>query len=133
MTRVRESELLRRVEWYGWGMTGLLTLGALLVGYPQVAAGCALGGALSVLHFKWLALFLTAVVDPQKRQRLGRMKKVAVGAYIAKYLIITGMVYLLFRYRLVEPVGFLSGLSVIFVGICLAGIPRPKSLLERQD
>lgn len=131
MTRTHESELLRRVEWCGWGMTGLLTLSVLLAGYPHVAAGCALGGALSVLHFKWLEVFLTAVVDPQRRQRYGRMQKVVVGAYLAKYLIITGVVYLLFRYQIVEPVGFLAGLSVLFVSICLAGIRRPKPFIER--
>ena len=64
-----DSELLRRVERYGWMLTGLLTVGALIARYPLVASGCAIGGALSVLHFKWLAMFLTAVVDPHKRPR----------------------------------------------------------------
>jgi hypothetical protein len=133
MTSVRESALLRRVEWYGWGVTGVLTLGGLVFGYPLVASGCAIGGALSVLHFKWLALFLSAVVDPRKRQRYGRVKKIVFGAYVAKYLIIGGVVYLLLRYRLVDPVGFLGGLSAIFVAICLAGIHPSPSLIDRQD
>jgi hypothetical protein len=126
-----DSELLRRIEWYGWGLTGLLTIGALVARYPLVASGCAIGGALSVLHFKWLALFLTAVVDPQKRAH-SRIKKVALGAYLAKYLIITGVVYLLFRYSVVEPLGFLGGLSAIFVAICVAGLQRSKPLGEPQ-
>jgi ATP synthase I chain len=126
-----DSELLRRVEWYGWVLTGLLTVGALAARYPLVASGCAIGGALSVLHFKWLAMFLTAVVDPQRRS-YSRIKKVALGAYLAKYLIITGVVYLLFRYRVVEPLGFLSGLSVLFVAICCAGLQRSKQLGEPQ-
>jgi hypothetical protein len=126
-----DSELLRRVEWYGWVLTGLLTVGALVARYPLVASGCAIGGALSVLHFKWLAMFLTAVVDPQKRPH-SRIKKVALGAYLAKYLIITGVVYLLFRYGVVEPLGFLGGLSVIFVAICCAGLQRSKPLGEQQ-
>jgi len=126
-----DLELLRRVEWYGWTVTGLLTVGALIARYPLVASGCALGGTLSVLHFKWLVMFLTAVVDPHKR--LGsRIKKLAFGAYLAKYLIITGVVYLLFRYGVVEPLGFLGGLSVIFVAICLAGLQRAKPLGEPQ-
>jgi ATP synthase I chain len=118
-----DSELLRRVEWYGWALTGLLTVGALAARYPLVASGCALGGALSVLHFKWLAMFLRAVVDPRKRPD-SRIKKLVLGAYLAKYLIITGVVYLLFRYGLVEPLGLLGGLSVIFVAICVAGLQR---------
>jgi ATP synthase I chain len=126
-----DSELLRRVEWYGWVLTGLLTVGALVARYPLVASGCAIGGALSVLHFKWLAMFLTAVVNPQKRP-YSRIKKVALGAYLAKYLIITGVVYLLFRYGVVEPLGFLGGLSVIFVAICGAGLQRSKPLGEQQ-
>ena len=126
-----DSELLRRVEWYGWGLTGLLTVGALVARYPLVASGCAIGGALSVLHFKWLTMFLTAVVDPQKRP-YSRIKKVALGAYLAKYLIITGVVYLLFRYGVVEPLGFLGGLSVIFLAICCAGLQRSKPLGEQQ-
>jgi hypothetical protein len=125
------TELLRRVEWYGWTMTGLLTVGALVAGYPLVASGCALGGTLSVLHFKWLVLFLTAVVDPRKRPD-SRIKKLAFGAYLAKYLIITGVVYLLFKYRVVEPLGFIGGLSVIFVAICLAGLQRSKPLRALQ-
>jgi hypothetical protein len=84
-----------------------------------------------MLHFKCLALFLTAVVDPRKRPE-GRIKKLAFGAYFAKYFIIGGLVYLLFRYGVVEPVGFLSGLSVIFVAICLAGLQRAKPLGEPQ-
>ena len=126
-----DSELLKRVECYGWVLTGLLTIGALVARYPLVASGCAIGGALSVLHFKWLAMFLTAIVDPQRRP-YSRIKKVALGAYLAKYLIITGVVYLLFRYGVVEPLGFLGGLSVVFVAICVAGLVRSSQLREPQ-
>jgi hypothetical protein len=126
-----DLELLRRVERYGWTVTGVLTVGALIARYPLVASGCALGGTLSVLHFKWLVMFLTAVVDPHKRAG-SRIKKLALGAYLAKYLIITGVVYLLFRYGVVEPLGFLGGLSVIFVAICLAGLQHAKPLGEPQ-
>lgn len=127
-----DSDLLKRIEYYGWALTGVLTLVALVAGHPLVASGCAIGGALSVLHFKWLAMFLTAVVDPQRRQRYSRIKKIALGAYLAKYLIITGVVYLLFRYGVVEPLGFLGGLSVIFLAICFAGIQRSKQIGEPQ-
>ena len=125
-----DSDLLRRVERYGWALTGVLTVAALIARDPLVASGCAIGGALSVLHFKWLALFLTAVVDPQRRQRYSQLKKIAVGAYIAKYLIIAAVVSLLFRYGVVDPVGFLGGLSVIFLGICLAALHRSKRISE---
>jgi ATP synthase I chain len=127
-----QSHLLRRIERYGWALTGVLAGGALVTGYPLVASGCALGGALSVLHFKWLAVFLSAVVDPHRRQRYSRIKKIALGAYLAKYLIIAGVVYLLFRYGVVEPLGFLSGLSVIFLGVCLAGLHGAKQIHEPQ-
>jgi len=126
-----DLELLRRVEWYAWTVTGVLTVGALIARYPLVASGCALGGTLSVLHFKWLAMFLTAVVDPHKRPS-SRIKKLALGAYLIKYLIITGVVYLLFRYAIVEPLSFLGGLSVIFVATCVAGLQRAKLLGEPQ-
>jgi ATP synthase I chain len=126
-----DSELLRRVEWYGWTLTGVLTVSSLVARYPLVASGCAFGGALSVLHFKWLAMFLTAAVDPRRRPD-SRIKKLMFGAYLAKYLIIIGVVYLLFRYHIVEPIGFLCGLSVIFVAICVAGLQRPKALGEPQ-
>jgi arginine exporter protein ArgO len=125
-----DSDLLRRVERYGWALTGVLTVAALIARAPLVASGCAIGGALSVLHFKWLALFLTAVVDPQRRQRYSQLKKIAVGAYIAKYLIIAAVVSLLFRYGVVDPVGFLGGLSVIFLGICLAALHRSRRRSE---
>jgi small-conductance mechanosensitive channel len=128
---VGDSDLLKRVERYSWALTGVFTVGALMAGYPLVASGCAIGGALSVLHFKWLALFLTAVVNPQKR-RHSRITKLALGAYVAKYLIITGVVYLLFRYSVVEPLGFLAGLSVVFLGICCAGIQRSRHIGEPQ-
>jgi arginine exporter protein ArgO len=127
-----DSDLLKRIERYGWALTGVLTVGALIARSPLVASGCAIGGALSVLHFKWLTLFLTAVVDPQRRQRYSQLKKIAVGAYVAKYLFIAGLVYLLFRYGVVDPVGFLGGLSVIFLGICLAGLHRSKHISEPQ-
>ena len=128
---MRDTDLLRRIEWYGWILTGVVTLAVLIARYPLVASGCAIGGALSVLHFKWLALFLTAVVNPQRR-RYSRIKKLVLGAYLAKYLIIVGVVYLLFKYGVVEPVGFLAGLSVIFVSICLAGIQDSTQLSEPQ-
>jgi hypothetical protein len=133
MTSVPGSDLLGRVEMYGWGLSGVLTLTALVAGYPLVASGCAIGGALSVLHFKWLRLFLTAVVDPHTRQRYRRLTKLVMGAYVAKYLVITGVVYLLFRYRIVYPLGFLGGLSAIFVAICVAGLMPPKPLVEHED
>jgi hypothetical protein len=127
-----DSELLRRIEWYGWALTGLLTVGALVARYPLVASGCAIGGALSVLHFKWLAMFLTAVVDPQRRQGYGRIKKIVFVAYMAKYLVIIGVVYLLFKYGVVDPLGLLGGLSVIFLAICLAGLYGSKQIGEPQ-
>jgi hypothetical protein len=124
---IDQAYLLRHIEWYGWTLTGVFTLGALVAGYPLVASGCAIGGVLSVLHFKWLALFLAAVVDPQKR-RHSRITKIVMAAYVGKYLIIAGVVYLLFRYGVVEPLGFLGGLSVVFLGICLAGIRRSRHI-----
>jgi hypothetical protein len=126
---MRDTDLLRRIEWYGWLLTGVATLAALIARYPRVASGCAIGGALSVLHFKWLALFLTAMVAPQRRPS-SRLKKLVVGAYMAKYLIILGVVYVLFKYGVVEPVGFLGGLSVIFLSICLAGIQSSLHVSE---
>jgi ATP synthase I subunit len=128
---IGDSQLLRHVEWYGWGLTGLLTVGALIARQPLVASGCALGGALSVLHFKWLAMFLTAVVDPSQRPER-RIEKLVFGAYLAKYLVITGVVYLLFRYHIVEPLGLLAGLSVVFVAICGAGLQRSPLLGAAQ-
>jgi hypothetical protein len=122
-----DSELLQRVVWYGWTMTGVLVVGTLIAGSAQIASGCALGGAFSMLHFKCLAMFLTAVVNPHKRPE-SRIKKLAFAAYFAKYFIIGALVYLLFRYGVVEPLGFLGGLSVIFVAICLAGVQRSKLL-----
>jgi hypothetical protein len=76
-------------------------------------------------------MFLTAVVDPQKRP-VSRIKKLVLGAYLAKYLIIVGAVYLLFGYGVVEPLGFLGGLSVIFVAVCCAGLLGSKRLGEPQ-
>jgi ATP synthase I chain len=126
-----DSGLLKRVEWYGWVLTGVLSAAVLVTGYPLVSRGCAIGGTLSVLHFKWLALFLTALVDPQKRRYRG-ITMIALGAYVVKYLIIAGIVYVLFRYQVVEPFGFLGGLSVIFLAICFAGIRRLRQLREPQ-
>jgi hypothetical protein len=127
-----DTAILRRIEWYAWTLTGLLTVGALVVGYPLVAAGLGLGGGLSVLHFKWLAFFLTAVLMPQKRPS-SRIHKVVFGAYLLKYLLLGGTVYLLFRFGVVDPLGFLGGLSVIFVGICIVGIQHSMQLLQRPE
>jgi ATP synthase I subunit len=126
-----DSALLRRVEWYGWVFTGLLTIGAMMARYPLVASGCAIGGALSMLHFKGLAMFLSAIIDQQRRP-YSRIKKIALGAYLAKYLIIIGVVSLLFKYGVVEPVGLLGGLSVIFVAICVAGLVRSNQIRGPQ-
>lgn len=126
-----DTDILWRIECYAWALTGVLTLGALVAGYPLVAAGVGLGGVLSVLHFKWLAFFLTAVLLPQKRP-YSRIKKVVFGAYFAKYVILGGTVYLLFRFGLVDPFGFLGGLSMIFLGICIVGVQHSMQVLQRQ-
>jgi hypothetical protein len=111
--------------------TGVIVLSVLIASTPRMALSCALGGAFSMLHFKCLALFLTAVVDPHKRPD-SRIKKLAFGAYFAKYFIIGGLVYLLLRYGVVEPLGFLGGLAVIFVAICVAGLQRCSQLRALQ-
>ena len=116
-----DSALLRRVEWYGWVFTGLLTIGAMMARYPLVASGCAIGGALSMLHFKGLAMFLSAIIDQQRRP-YSRIKKIAL----------IGVVSLLFKYGVVEPVGLLGGLSVIFVAICVAGLVRSNQIRGPQ-
>jgi hypothetical protein len=69
---------------------------------------------------------------PQKRPS-SRIHKVVFGAYLLKYLLLGGTVYLLFRFGVVDPLGFLGGLSVIFVGICIVGIQHSMQLLQRPE
>jgi len=86
-------------------MTGLLTVGALIARYPLVASGCALvERSVCCISNGWRC-FLAAVVDPYKRPD-SRIKKASVRRLSRQIPLYHRVVYLLFRYGIVEPLGF---------------------------
>lgn len=87
-----------------------------LVSKPGFTAGLAVGGGLSILGFYSLhGLIRRALTLPAHKARL----KVVAYHYI-RLTVLFGILALILSQRIVDPVGMLTGLSVVVLNLLLA-------------
>src|SRR5512138_2517043 len=94
-------------------LTAVLTAASLLLGSRPITAGVALGGLLALFNWVWLKRFVGAVF----LARGGKVSRVGAGLYAFKYLLTFAVVWVAFRYRLVDVFALMTGLLVVIMAI----------------
>ncbi|MBI3092055.1 MAG: ATP synthase subunit I [Candidatus Tectomicrobia bacterium] len=103
------TRLLRTLERHGWIWLGVLVGATLLWGHWEAAARLALGGAISVLNFRWLCFFYQHVLPRRSR----RLHLLAGLGYLARYVVIGFLLYLALSKNTVELLALIAGLSLM--------------------
>jgi hypothetical protein len=107
----------------------MAALTALLLGKNGLAAGILAGALVSWLNLLWLAAIVRGLLVGPRRPR-------GFGVSLAlKELALLLVVGALVGFRVVDPIGFLAGLSGLFLSVTIVALGRRRagSLLNEND
>lgn len=116
----RANESLARVRRMAIGCVLVAVIVSLFVASWRVSSGLALGGALSLLNFRWLAASLKELFDESEIS--GLRARVRVGAYVWRYFFIAGVVGIAYYFNLVSITATLAGLCSFVVAVFLEAL-----------
>ena len=91
---------------------------ASLVASKEAIFGFILGGAISILNFRWLRFFLQRILN-QPKTKAGRWVKVS---YFLRYLSIFFVLLWSLKQGLVTPIPLIVGLSIIIFAVSLVAL-----------
>jgi hypothetical protein len=98
-----------------------LAAGSLLFRSLPMTLGVVLGGLVVILNFRWLRRLIERALTKK-----GGLKKALYAEYALKLILFLGVVGVVVYYRKslwdVDPLGFLVGLSTVFIAICVEGL-----------
>lgn len=101
-------------------LSGLLILaGVAIAGRFRMLPGAACGAVIAYGNFFLIRKILTKALSGE-----GTIRKVFIVQYVLKFLGLAAAVYLVVRSGWFDPLGFLLGLSSLFLGILLEGLTR---------
>ena len=114
---------IERIEHAAWAAAALMLLTSILWRSPQITAGVALGSLISILSFRWLRKFVSALLSSGR----SRPPLLLVILNFSKYLIMGVALFFAIKYDLVNAIALLVGVSVIFLAVCWEGIRAHRS------
>lgn len=115
VTEVKQDSRLASIEKKNLMILPVLTLGSIWCQSPRVTLGVLLGGGIAILNF-WL---LRRIIQGGLRSRENR-PAFAI-SYVLKFTALAVVVYLIVCFHVVDALGFVIGLSTLFVSIALDG------------
>lgn len=108
---------LKRVEKWAWISLALASAASLALGHLALAAGFAIGGAISIMNYKWLGFFYGRVLLRGSRC----LRFFAILSYIGRYLVVGAALYLVISRGLANMVSLLVGISAIYLVVAFFG------------
>ncbi len=121
--RQREIRKLGSVEKRSAQILVLFLLVSLWFHSGPILLGLILGGAVSILNFRWLWRIVEKLLFKQK-------KFYALEA-LMKFIVLASVVFFVLRYLRVHPIAFLVGISTLVLGILFEFIWAPLTY-ERE-
>lgn len=118
MTHGDADVRVEKIERAAWVAAALMLLASILWRSPQVTGGVALGALLSILSFRWLRKFASALLSSGR----SRPPLFLVILNFSKYLIMGVALFFAIKYDLANAIALLVGVSVIFLAVCWEGI-----------
>ncbi len=99
-------------------LAALITVGALAMGRPRLAAGFVLGAGLALVNYFWLH----QAVENLLAARRERLPRLVIVKFALRYPLALGGVYLIYRTGWVSLPGLLAGLFVPVGGVLLESV-----------
>jgi len=118
MTHGDTEVRVEKIERAAWAAAALMLLASFFWRSPQVTGGVALGALLSILSFRWLRKFVSALLSSGR----SRPPLLLVILNFSKYLIMGVALFIAIKYDLANAIALLAGVSVIFLAVCWEGI-----------
>ena len=118
MTHGDADVRVEKIERAAWVAAALMLLASILWRSPQVTGGVSLGALLSILSFRWLRKFASALLSSGR----SRPPLFLVILNFSKYLIMGVALFFAIKYDLANAIALLVGVSVIFLAVCWEGI-----------
>lgn len=116
---LREKDpLQRRLEITNWIILAVLVIGSPLFGTFRFSLGILCGGLISVVNFHWLYHNLLSVFTKHS----DRAGKAILIRYYIRLAVTASVLYWVISGRLVDVIGLVIGLSVVFMNIILTTI-----------
>jgi hypothetical protein len=116
---LREKDpLQRRLEITNWIILAVLVIGSPLFGTFRFSLGILCGGLISVINFHWLYRNLLSVFT----KHVDRAGKAILIHYYIRLAVTAFVLYWVISGRLVDVIGLVIGLSVVFMNILLTTI-----------
>ena len=115
VTEVKKDSRLSSIERKNLIILPVLTLGSIWFQSPRATLGVLLGGVISILNF-WL---LRRIIQGGLQSRENR--PAFAMSYVLKFAALVAVVFLVICSHVVDALGFVIGLSTVFVSIALDG------------
>lgn len=122
----RESLSLRSAERKILFSAGLILAGIAVSGRFRMLPGAACGAVIA-----WGNFFLIRKILEKAFQGGDSIRKEFIAQYVIKFLGLVAVVYLVIRSGWFDSLGFLLGLSCLFLGILLEGVTRAAEMKTR--
>ena len=120
---IEDEALIKKVELFNWILLALLTSSGFVFLSRDFGFGVLVGGVLAIANFYLMKRSLFRALDPQRKGRTRFF-------YLLKYFLRLAALGLIIAWLLIKgwvsPFGMLLGLSIIVIGIALAGIHEAR-------
>ncbi|MGE5253998.1 MAG: ATP synthase subunit I [Planctomycetaceae bacterium] len=110
----QEAQKLISIEKRSVQILVLFFLASLWFQSWAVSLGIVLGGGMALLNFRWLGRILSGYLFCGKKYSLFQL--------VGKFFVLLGAIFVVIRYLRVNPVAFLTGISVLVFGIVIEAI-----------
>ena len=120
---LEDEALIKKVELFNWILLALLTSSGFVFFSRDFGFGVLVGGVLAIANFYLMKRSLFRALDPQRKGKTRFF-------YLLKYFLRLAALGLIIAWLLIKgwvsPFGMLLGLSIIVIGIALAGIHEAR-------
>jgi hypothetical protein len=120
---IEDEALIKKVELFNWILLALLTSSGFVFFSRDFGFGVLVGGVLAIANFYLMKRSLFRALDPQRKGKTRFF-------YLLKYFLRLAALGLIIAWLLIKgwvsPFGMLLGLSIIVIGIGLAGIHEAR-------
>jgi hypothetical protein len=116
---LREKDpLQKRLEITNWIILAVILVISLTIGSTRFSLGILCGGLISVVNFHWLYRNLLSALTTQ----VDKARKAIMFRYYFRLALTACVLYWVISGRLVDVIGLVIGLSVVFMNIVLTTI-----------
>ena len=119
-----EQVSLKKIQLYSWLILILMAgTGWLFTEKPLLAGSMIIGGLIANISFWLIKRDLTRLLQGE----LAAVKAKFFIKYYARMAVIAGILFVIIKYRTVNVIGLLAGLSTIFISIAVVAVLRKGS------